>query len=579
MAYRLSYSDYSTTTGPPDPAAWVGPPGPMGPPGPPGPVGPPASPDVANVLDFGADPTSGIDSSAAFNAAAAQIAPSGRPKSVYVPTGWYLINNQINLAAGQALYGDSRLNSVLLIDQRFSPSAASVIYLTGGPSAAGPLIHDLGISFAQPPTALTRAGFKTLAAGGTSGSGGTGVAYPWAVAAGSGSMRVQIVRVMISGAWNGISSNNNNCVFYLEDIEMGALNVGLSLGETTGILDTTHINNYWFWPYGLTAAGPNAVFSDGQTTAVRFGRLDGLNAHGLGSFMGRIIFTSEAALGGASTISSLLLDTDATLEINTVRLLQITNLGTTAAGTALRPLIQAFSGSVQISGLNVFGAPTGSTQNLISVNGADVSISGLKMTVYNNGGIPVFIDGGILRIYGGVIYPASGAAYSTPLIYQGGSASLRATDLDLHGAAGSSGTAISSATDNQGNLIGTVLLGAGWTNSFVGTVNGVYAPWLSVGGGTMTGGLHFGSAIVTGVDLSRHIELYGGFAGINVTAGAMNLVVGGAVSLALINAGAGLSAPQLRASASFANDAAAATGGVPVGGLYRNGSAVQCRIA
>ena len=40
MAYRLNYSDYSTTTGPPDPAAWVGPPGPMGPPGPPGPPGP-----------------------------------------------------------------------------------------------------------------------------------------------------------------------------------------------------------------------------------------------------------------------------------------------------------------------------------------------------------------------------------------------------------------------------------------------------------------------------------------------------------------------------------------------------------
>ena len=40
MAYKLSYSDYSTTTGPPNPAAWVGPPGPMGPPGPQGVPGP-----------------------------------------------------------------------------------------------------------------------------------------------------------------------------------------------------------------------------------------------------------------------------------------------------------------------------------------------------------------------------------------------------------------------------------------------------------------------------------------------------------------------------------------------------------
>ena len=41
MAYRLKYSDYSTTAeGPPDPASWVGPPGPMGPPGPQGIPGP-----------------------------------------------------------------------------------------------------------------------------------------------------------------------------------------------------------------------------------------------------------------------------------------------------------------------------------------------------------------------------------------------------------------------------------------------------------------------------------------------------------------------------------------------------------
>ena len=36
MAYKLAYSDYSTASGPPDPAAWVGPPGPVGPVGPKG---------------------------------------------------------------------------------------------------------------------------------------------------------------------------------------------------------------------------------------------------------------------------------------------------------------------------------------------------------------------------------------------------------------------------------------------------------------------------------------------------------------------------------------------------------------
>ena len=35
---------------------------------------------------------------------------------------------------------------------------------------------------------------------------------------------------------------------------------------------------------------------------------------------------------------------------------------------------------------------------------------------------------------------------------------------------------------------------------------------------------------------------------------------------------------NLTASTSYANDAAAAAGGVPVGGYYRNGSVVQVRV-
>ncbi len=39
-----------------------------------------------------------------------------------------------------------------------------------------------------------------------------------------------------------------------------------------------------------------------------------------------------------------------------------------------------------------------------------------------------------------------------------------------------------------------------------------------------------------------------------------------------------LAAPNLVTSASYANDAAAAAGGVQLGEFYRNGSVVQCRI-
>lgn len=36
---------------------------------------------------------------------------------------------------------------------------------------------------------------------------------------------------------------------------------------------------------------------------------------------------------------------------------------------------------------------------------------------------------------------------------------------------------------------------------------------------------------------------------------------------------------SLQSTSSYANDAAAAVGGVPIGGFYRNGSVVQIRVA
>jgi polygalacturonase len=49
--------------------------------------------DVANGLDYGADPTGVADSSTAINAAAAVLAsgPDGKHKSVYLPAGIYRV--------------------------------------------------------------------------------------------------------------------------------------------------------------------------------------------------------------------------------------------------------------------------------------------------------------------------------------------------------------------------------------------------------------------------------------------------------------------------------------------------------
>lgn len=66
------------------------------------------------------------------------------------------------------------------------------------------------------------------------------------------------------------------------------------------------------------------------------------------------------------------------------------------------------------------------------------------------------------------------------------------------------------------------------------------------------------------------------------TANAIHLIANGNVNtsdaLTVLSTN-NLAAPTLQASSSYANDAAAAAGGVPVGGLYRNGSVVQIRIS
>ena len=124
MAYRLKYSDYSTTEGPPDPAAWVGPPGPMGPPGP---VGPPGPTSPVSVKDFGAKGDGVTDDTGTIQAAVSAVPAAGG--AVHVPTGRYLISAPIVIKSGTRLFGDGP-GSVFL-------AAAS------WPGAYYPFVHNL----------------------------------------------------------------------------------------------------------------------------------------------------------------------------------------------------------------------------------------------------------------------------------------------------------------------------------------------------------------------------------------------------------------------------------------------------
>lgn len=135
MAYKLHYSDYPGSAGPPDPAAWVGPPGPVGPQGPPGPQGQPGSigggtltgpmfftatgstasrslqdraAEVVNVKDFGAVGNGTTDDTVAIKAA---VAAGG---TVYFPPGTYRVSGTSTiLPSGTRVYGAGSARSII----------------------------------------------------------------------------------------------------------------------------------------------------------------------------------------------------------------------------------------------------------------------------------------------------------------------------------------------------------------------------------------------------------------------------------------------------------------------------------
>jgi len=110
MAYRLQYSDYSTASGPPDPAAWVGPPGPPGPVGPPGPIGPAGDEgSIVSVLDHGAKGDGSVDDTAAIQSVLNAYAGKA---TVFVPdTGSAYMVSPLTVPTGTDLliYGTLKL--------------------------------------------------------------------------------------------------------------------------------------------------------------------------------------------------------------------------------------------------------------------------------------------------------------------------------------------------------------------------------------------------------------------------------------------------------------------------------------
>jgi hypothetical protein len=432
-----------------------------------------ASGGAVNALAYGADPTGVEDSAAAINAAAAILAPNGRRKSVYLPAGSYHVRSRITLSAGQTLFGDGRGNTIITISDDFNPAeTVCVIALDGGNFALvpggdqpGPIVRDLGISFQQPASANSRAAFKTIAAGGTSTPGGTGVRYPWAIATIS-RCRPIISRVRISAAWDGITTNGIQAPFWLDTIEMGALDCGLSIGEgADGVHDFSHITGYHFWPFGMDVDPIlTSVYTDLQTVAMRVGVADGLEIKGFTSYSGRVVFTSAASITWATITNMLLDNSGARLEISAARYLQFVNfsaIGDNSTGS----MVKIDGGIVGFS--NWYSVHQQQAQ--LEVTGGDVAVNGAVFDLLAPPAGCATITAGALRMSGVRAHVRAAGAYAQPLLMQTGTGVMQIDNVNVTGVAGSSGTGIQYYTDVLGNLLGGYTLASGWT---VGHVTG-----------------------------------------------------------------------------------------------------------
>jgi hypothetical protein len=108
------------------------------------------------------------------------------------------------------------------------------------------------------------------------------------------------------------------------------------------------------------------------------------------------------------------------------------------------------------------------------------------------------------------------------------------------------------------------------------------------GSTTFNSGSNWGAQVgANNNDLSKHLTLHTAGYGIGITGGRLNYVAAGTAMHAFISNGAdqftvsslATMMQQVRGMASYASDAAASAGGVAVGQLYRNGSAVMVRVA
>jgi hypothetical protein len=462
-----------------------------------------------NVLDYGAVPNTGTDSAPAFNAACAAgrdvFVPAGTYRinsQIDIPSGttvhgascktsFLYIDDRLSPTASGVLslsgyeYQSPAIRDLGLIFAQppdlnkiaaaASPAGTNTITVTdvtsvlignyvGGPNAAIPTmttitgiagnVLTLSNNIVAPGVANGdalrfgpgRTNFKTLAEGGTSGVGGTGVKYPPAIyAPASQTGRPHLENLYIAGCWDGIFCSGN-VVPFIQNIEMGALNIGW---QADGGLDTTHVHGWRSWLYGTTGnmIGPFNTMHDGVPQGWRLGRIDGLNASNITFVDASFVVTANADLGGVPwVITGLQHDNTADLIIGggIIRISAMYRGASTQPPASVNP-IQITGGSTVISNYYLVqngAVPTiGMTGGVLTLVGGRVGMGNGATNVLNqSGGTFSLLDS----------YITAPSVVTAPILNQTGGVIIVSGNT-MH--AGTSGPAVSVGVDNGDNWI------------------------------------------------------------------------------------------------------------------------------
>ena len=245
---------------------------------------------------------------------------------VLIEAGTWVVNKKIEITkTGLVVEGQGNDLTFIRILSSFDMTELGVIQFNSG--EPGPILRHLSISFAQPDTAVRTAMTQ----------------YPPAIYA-QAQPRFRVEHVKISRAWNGIDMRGNSGGANIIDLQMSGFNMGIQID---GSQDTVRIDNYHYWPFGVTVTQEEA-FYDPANWAIQSGRMDDLKLRDCLFISGGGARFWQGATGATSaSLSNCQFDTMATLKVEAGAIKATTTNFT--LGRTGRKLIDLTGGSLTIA--------------------------------------------------------------------------------------------------------------------------------------------------------------------------------------------------------------------------------------